>query len=155
MRTLRKEVEVKAALPEVWSAWTTVDGVKGFFAPEARIELRPGGAYEMVFSPAAPIGQKGGEGCRVLSLLPMEMVSFEWNFPPSIPSLRGANAKTWVVVQLAETAPGMVRVRLSQLGWQHGEDWDKGFAYFDRAWGIVLERLQRRFASGPLDWSKE
>ncbi|HNX49850.1 MAG TPA: alpha/beta fold hydrolase [Thermoanaerobaculaceae bacterium] len=155
MRTLRKEVEVKASLQDVWWAWTTVDGVKTFFAPDARIELRPGGAYEMYFGPDQPVGQKGGEGCRVLSLLPMEMVSFEWNFPPSIPSLRTSGARTWVVIQLTETAPGTVHVRLSQLGWQPGKDWDKGFTYFDHAWGVVLQRLQRRFASGPLDWKTE
>ncbi|MCU0293731.1 MAG: alpha/beta fold hydrolase [Thermoanaerobaculaceae bacterium] len=155
LRTLRKEVEVKASLQDVWWAWTTLDGVRTFFAPDARIELRPGGAYEMYFGPDAPAGQKGGEGCRVLSLLPMEMVSFEWSFPPSIPSLRTSGAKTWVVIQMTETAPGTVKVRLSQLGWQPGEDWEKGLAYFDRAWGVVLERLQRRFASGPLEWGKE
>ena len=31
-------------------------------------------------------GQRGTEGCRVLSYVPGEMFAFEWNFPPSIPT---------------------------------------------------------------------
>lgn len=155
VRTLDKTVEVKAPVAEVWWAWSTREGVRTFFAPDARIELRPLGPYEIYFAPDAPAGQKGAEGCRVLSYVPMEMLAFEWNFPPSIPSLRGSGARTWVVVEMAGSAPGTVKVRLRQLGWQAGEDWDKGFAYFDRAWGVVLERLQKRFATGPLEWGKQ
>lgn len=155
LRVLDKTVEVKASLAEVWWAWSTREGVKTFFAPDARVELRPLGAYEMLFMPDAPVGQKGGEGCRVLAFAPMEMLAFEWNFPPSIPSLRGSDARTWVMVEMVESAPGTVKVRLRQLGWQPGEDWEKGLAYFDRAWDVVLSRLQSRFASGPVDWGKQ
>jgi uncharacterized protein YndB with AHSA1/START domain len=123
-----------------------------FFAPLARIELEPGGAYELYFNPEGAPGQRGGEGCKVLSFVPMEMLSFEWNFPPKIPALRDSGAKTWVVVQLFDAGPGKTRVRLTQLGWKDGADWDAGYAYFDRAWGMVLSWLQRRFTSGPIDW---
>jgi hypothetical protein len=44
-------------------------------------------------------------------------------------------------------------VRLRQTGFHAGEDWDKGLAYFDRAWDVVLDRLQTRFVNGPIDWS--
>lgn len=155
VRTLEKTVEVKASLAEVWWAWSTREGVRTFFAPDARVELRPLGPYEIHFAPDAPAGQKGGDGCRVLSYVPMQLLAFEWNFPPSIPSLRASGASTWVVVEMGERAPGTVKVRLRQLGWQAGEDWEKGFAYFDRAWGVVLERLQKRFATGPVEWGKE
>ena len=32
-------------------------------------------------------------------------------------------------------------------------EWDAGFAYFERAWDVVCERLRRRFEHGPLDWA--
>ena len=58
-RVLRKRITVDAPASDVWNAWTTVDGVKQFFPKDARIELKPGGAYEMYFSMTAPAGQRG------------------------------------------------------------------------------------------------
>lgn len=61
-RAIVAEMTVPASLEAVWQAWTTEDGVCTFFAPRARIELRPGGAYEMFFALDAPSGRQGGEG---------------------------------------------------------------------------------------------
>jgi len=152
-KRIEKEVVVKGTLAEVWHAWTTDEGVRTFFAPSSNVKLAIGGPYEIFFAPDAPPGQRGGEDLKVLSYLPMEMLSFDWSFPPSIPSLREAGARTWVVVTLAEAGQNQVRVRLTQLGWQNGEAWDKGYAYFQRAWDVVLGRLEKRFASGPIDWN--
>ena len=154
-KRIDKDVMVKGTLAEVWHAWTIDEGVRTFFAPGSNVHLAIGGPYEIYFAPDAPAGQRGGDGLKVLSYLPQEMLSFEWNFPPSIPSLRDGGARTWVVVSLAEAGAGQVRVRLAHLGWRAGDDWEKGFAYFQRAWDIVLGRLQRRFAQGPIDWAKE
>lgn len=145
-RVLSKEVIVATPRHDVWRAWTTRDGVCSFFAPEANVELRVGGPYEILFNPDAEPGSRGGEGCRVLSYLPDEMFSFEWNFPPSIPSLRSAGTKTHVVLLFDELPDNQTRVRFAQLGWGEGADWDAGYAYFDKAWSWVLGRLRDRFA---------
>jgi len=87
-RVVRKEVRVNASIEKVWKAWTTNEGATRFFAPKARIELTIGGRYELYFDLRAPKGSQGGEGCRVLSFLPMEMLSFEWNAPPEFPMVR-------------------------------------------------------------------
>lgn len=152
-RRILKEVVVDAPAAEVWRVWTTGAGAQEFFAPHVRIDLRVGGDFEVFFNTAAPEGERGSEGCHVLSYLPEEMISFEWNFPPKIPALRAAGAHTFVVVQLFDAGDGKTRVRLTHLGWQEGEDWDKGLAYFDKAWPWVLGNLQKRFVSGPIDWN--
>ena len=66
--TVTGEILVDAYKNDVWKAWTTEDGTKTFFAPDCKIDLRPGGAYEMYFNPDAPEGDRGGEGCRILAL---------------------------------------------------------------------------------------
>lgn len=150
-KILRLEMVVPASLEEVWKAWTTTDGVKTFFSSEAKVELAAGGAYEIYFDLDAPYGLRGSEDCRVLSYLPMEMLSFEWNAPPDFGDLRGKH--TIVVLQFEEIGPDQVKVKLSQLGWGKGEEWDKLFEYFDKAWSWVLGNLKKRFAAGPIDWS--
>ncbi|UCE62233.1 MAG: SRPBCC domain-containing protein [Phycisphaerales bacterium] len=148
---LRTETTVSASLSEMWHAWTTTEGVTSFGPPEAKIELRVGGMYEWYFIPDAPEGSRGAEGCRVLSYLPMKMLSFTWNAPPSIPKLREARVKTHVVVEFTELDENRVKVVVSQLGFGQGEDWDKYYAYFDKAWPSVLHYLKKYFEPHPAD----
>lgn len=134
----------------MWNAWTTTEGAKTFFAPDAYVELRIGGPYEMYFDLEAIPGYRGGEGLRVLSYLTPEMISFEWNAPPSFPKFRGA--KTWVVVQFKSNNQGGTNVVLTHCGWREDSEWMEVYNYFKRAWDIVMDRLQQRFAEGPIDW---
>lgn len=150
-RAVRKGIIVSAPRRDVWQAWTTSDGARTFFAPDAMIELKMGGPYEIYFVPEAPPGSRGSEDCRILSWLPEEMLSFEWNAPPSFGELR--DKRTRIIVQFMEADSNKTQVILTQIGWGTGEDWDKLFDYFDRAWGHVLDNLKTRFEKGPLEWS--
>lgn len=151
-RTIRKEVTVAAPLAEVWKAWTTTEGAKTFFAPEANIEAVVGGPYELYFAPSQPAGRRGSEGCKVHSVVPMKLLAFAWNAPPVIPALRNSGVHTVVYVELEEAGPEQTRVTMTHTGWGVGEDWDKAYQYFDRAWDAVLGNLRYRFAVGPVEW---
>jgi uncharacterized protein YndB with AHSA1/START domain len=151
-RALQGGVLVPASVAEVWRAWTTVEGIRSFFAPDARIEVRPGGAWEILFLTDAPVGSQGSEGCRVLEVQAPRRLAFSWNFPPHMPAIRDQHTR--VEIGLEPTASGATWLEFLQTGWGEGADWDAGYEYFDRAWDLVLARLQRRFAVGPLDWSK-
>lgn len=148
-RILRKELVVHATPLQVWNAWTTTDGLASFFAPESNIELRPGGAYELFMGgrdARDERGKSGTQGCKLLSFVPHEMLSVEWNFPPAVPTLRNSDAKTHVVLNFDDLGDGRVRVRFAQLGWQDGEDWQQGYAYFDKAWSWVFAQLEKKFS---------
>lgn len=145
MRLLQKQATVAATPAELWQAWTTVEGLKSFFSPDARVDLRIGGAYEPLFELDQPPGGQGAEGCKVLSYLPERMLSFSWNGPPDFPEFR-QNYQCWVVVDFLPV-PGGTRVTLSHLGWGEGDRWDGLYAYFDRAWGFVFRELEARFTA--------
>ena len=150
-RILRGEVVVQAPVAEVWKAWTTPEGIATFFAPVGRVDLRVEGTYDIWFNPDGRPGERGAEGMRILDVDPMARFAFTWDAPPSIPTIRGK--RTMVVIDFEPVGEGVTRVRLTHLGWGEGEDWDRAYEYFDRAWGgHVLPRLVRRFADGPLDW---
>ena len=151
-RKLHKIVEVRASAAEAWKAWTTKEGLRSFMAPDARISLEIGGAFEPLFDPDQAPGGQGGEGLQILSYLPHEMLSFTWNAPPEFPTIRN-HFHTWVVVQFHPAGADRTRVTLDHLGWGTGEKWDKVYAYFDRAWDLVLGRLVHRFDSGPVNWT--
>jgi hypothetical protein len=56
--------------------------------------------------------------------------------------VRNHTHKTWVVVQLEEVDTTKTKVSLDHLGWLDGKKWDETYAYFDRAWDIVLDSLK-------------
>ena len=80
------------------------------------------------------------------------MLSFTWNAPPHLPEARAQ--RTVVTVRLAPQGDKETLVSLRHVGWGDGGQWDQAFAYFDRAWASVLEGLQKRFVSGPRDWTE-
>ena len=102
-RAVSKQVTVKAPVEAVWNAWTTTEGVKSFFAPDARIEARA--------------------------------------------------QRTVVIVRLKPVGEGETQVSMAHLGWGDGGQWDQAYAYSDKAWEQVLGNLQKRFVSGPIDWT--
>lgn len=140
-RVLYKEVEVDASLDDVWHAWTTTEGITGFFSPNANIELRPGGKFEVYFSMDAPEGMRGSEGCRVLSYLDKQMLSFEWNAPPQFDSLR--YIYTRVVILFDKLSDGKTKIRFTHTGWGEGEKWGEVYDYFDSAWSRVMESFKK------------
>jgi uncharacterized protein YndB with AHSA1/START domain len=149
-RAIDKQVDVSAPVDAVWAAWTTREGITSFFAPDARIEAKVGGTFQIYFDPGAPAGAKGADDMRFLALQPKRMLSFDWNAPPHLPEAR--QQRTFVVVRLTPIDDKSTRVTLHHTGWGDGGEWDKAYAYFDRAWGFVLGSLEKRFAQGPMDW---
>jgi uncharacterized protein YndB with AHSA1/START domain len=151
-RVLRTELVLEAPVEEVWSAWTTEAGVRTFFAPECRIDLRVDGLYEIYFQPKAEAGMRGAEGTRIIVLEPNRRLAFTWNAPPDQPYVRGQ--RTVVTLDFAPLDSGRTHLRFSQSGWGEGPEWDAAYQYFDRAWNqFVLPNLKYRFQKGPIDWN--
>lgn len=50
-RAIVKEVVVAAPIDAVWTAWTTRVGIESFFAPEAEVDARVGGAFHIHIDP--------------------------------------------------------------------------------------------------------
>ena len=150
-RAIDKSVEIAATLDQAWDAWTTRAGIASFFAPDAVIDARVGGAFSIHIDPGAPAGSRGADDMRFMALQPKKMISFDWNAPPHLPEARAQ--RTFVVVRFEPLGERSTRVSLHHTGWGDGGEWDKAYAYFDRAWGGVLANLKKRFDQGPQDWT--
>ncbi|OPX26171.1 MAG: hypothetical protein B1H06_06065 [Candidatus Cloacimonas sp. 4484_143] len=138
-----KEIVIPARISQVWNAWTVKEELIKFFAPEAEIELYPGGKYEMYFLLDNPTGTRGGEGNRILSFVPDKMLSFEWNAPPQFPDVR--KEKTWCVIFFDKLDLNSTKIRFYHLGWKEGDEWDQVYDYFQNVWDYVLGNLKKLF----------
>ncbi len=143
-RVIVVERTLAAPRDAVWAAWTQADALGTWFGAEARMELRIGGPFEILFfGPEVP--ERGSEGCTVLTFVPGRTLSFTWNAPPHLRHTR--EQATWVVVDLAD-AEGGTALRLTHTGWPasgFGEgghpEWAATFDYFEAAWPQVLAGL--------------
>ena len=151
-RAIDKEVVVPATLDAAWAAWTTREGIISFFAPDAVVDAKVGGPFQIYINPLAEPGMKGADEMRFLAVQPKQMISFDWNAPPNLPEARAQ--RTFVIVRFFVIDDKNTRVTIHHTGWGNGGEWDKTFTYFDRAWGNVLGNMKKRFETGPMDWTE-
>jgi uncharacterized protein YndB with AHSA1/START domain len=141
---LTREAIVAAPREEVWRLWTTAAGWQDFFQVDARVDLKVGGPYEILFGPPeAGEGNRGAEGCQVLAWVPKQTLVFSWSAPPDFPEERAQ--RTWVMVNLADD-PGGTKVTLQHYGFGTGGRWEEVRAYFEQAWPRVLDAMVARYA---------
>jgi uncharacterized protein YndB with AHSA1/START domain len=150
-RMLRVEGDINAPVSEVWRVFTTSEGAEEFFAEKANIGLAIGGPYEIQFDRKDE--RSGTKGLKILSYAPEEMISFQWNAPPQLPEVR--NGGTWVVVEMRPIDAYRTHGTITHLGWKDGPEWDQAYVHFQRGWSELMNRLQKRFTDGPIDWSKQ
>lgn len=132
-----EEVIVDSSQAEVFSDWTTSEGIEAFFAPKATIEAKPGGMYELCFSLEAPKNSCGNDDGRILAIQPDAMLSFTWAMPPYMPEIRPH--LTTVQILFEPVDADTTRVRLFHTGFGTSDDWDQGRNYFVKTWPSVLE----------------
>ena len=144
-------IVVKAPVAEVWKAWTTKQGIVSFFAPDANIESKVDGAYEVFMNPLAKPGEKGADGMRVLAMEENAMLSFTWNAPPNMPAVRAQ--RTVVTIRMAARGDSLTDVSLTHTGFGNSAAWQESRTYFEKAWPSVMKNLKKRFDDGPIDWA--
>ena len=137
---------INAPVAEVWKAWTTAEGIESFFAPKAaQVVPEPGGVFELWFGLDLPAGSRGSEGYLFHSVVPMRQLVFEWNAPPTIPTIR--RLRTLVYLDFVPVEGDRTSLTLRNFGYGQGEEWAKAKAYFERAWPAVMASLEKRFAN--------
>lgn len=146
VKRLDFEVIVPASQQEVWTAFTTKEGMESWIAPSARVDLSLGGVWEVGYQGAQP------GGGTILSYLPFEMLSLHAMAPETFPTVRKEG--TIAVFFFERLGEKQTRVRIAQIGWKNGEEWDKAFDYLSRGNAILLNMLLKRFTNGPTDWKK-
>ena len=146
-RALRATATVNLPVGEAWRLWTTSDGVSAFMGVPASVELKPGGRFEVYFAPDAEEGTRGSEGCTVLGYLPHRWLSFTWNAPPTIPSIRDQGPTSQVTIEFTPLDETHTRVSLTHHGFREGADWDAKYEYFARAWPSVMAAYARHAAT--------
>lgn len=134
------QVSIRASRQRAYRAWTDSKVLSTWFAP-AQIEARPGGMYEIYIVRDAEYGVRGSEGCRVLSLIPNRMLTFEWSAPPKFGDAYRA-FRSHVTLTFERGPELTTTLRLRHYGWPFAGEFKEVRAYFEQVWPPLLERVK-------------
>jgi uncharacterized protein YndB with AHSA1/START domain len=145
-KVLAIAVTVSAPRAEVWKAFSTSEGLSSWLAPNAVVDLKPGGDWIVRF----PGGSSAGG--TIVSFVPQQEIVISALAPEKFPTVRAQ--RTTARFELEDHGTGTL-VRLTQTGWKDGDEWDRAYEYLTAGNAQLLATLHRRFVSGPIDWSKQ
>ncbi|KQL44903.1 ATPase [Brevibacillus choshinensis] len=150
MSAFQVETEIVSSMEQVWWAWTRSERIVQWFAPEANIEPRLGGAFELFFTPDNR-DQMGTSGCIITLFEPKERLGFTWKGPDDFADLMNHDdSLTYVLVSLSENE-GKTRIVIEHFGWKEGEEWENARSWHERAWFHALSSLRAAIESGKGD----
>ena len=116
--------------------------ITNWFSPEAYIESRIGGAYELYFDPSNHDHQST-KGCKITEIKPRTSLGFQWKGPDMFQeTMNDPTPKTFVQVNF-EVDSEKTHVTVHHGGWSSGEKWEEAKAWHISAWEGVLTSLEK------------
>lgn len=115
-------------------------------APQAEIEPRVGGKYELFWEPEDR-DSNSTIGCRITALARDQFLSFQWRSPKQYK--RFANTEdplTHAAVMFFPDGKG-TRIQMAHSGWRSSKQWEAARQWQLRAWKIGLESLKKTVAA--------
>jgi hypothetical protein len=153
-RVLQHEAVVKATLEEAWKTVSTSEGLRTWVAPTAELELKTGGKWHTNYTVGSKIGDPGTIYNQVLSYVPMRMIAIKIGLTDQFPAALRQAGTLVATLQLEDLGGNRVKLTESMVGWQQGPEWDKTYTFFDRGNAYTMKKLQERFETGPVQWTK-
>ncbi|HWJ90210.1 MAG TPA: SRPBCC domain-containing protein [Flavisolibacter sp.] len=143
-KDLKFEFLVDAPVSEVWKAWLNPNVISTWLANEANIEPRQGGLYELFWDPSNK-EVNSTIGCRIIELIPYELLYIEWKGPADFMDLMNEPASMTRVTIRFQAVDGKTRVSLIHSGWGDSPRWENAKKWHTMAWSMGLKRLGEMF----------
>jgi uncharacterized protein YndB with AHSA1/START domain len=153
--TLIHEAVVNAPISQVWDAISTPEGWRGWAVPVARtVDGNPDLLETSYDKSAAPAGP-GTIRQLFVARIPGRMLAFRTVKAPEGFADFETFAKVVNIFELEAMGPGRTRVTLTGSPYPDTEAGRRLLAMFARGNRLSLDMLERRFARGPIDWSRK
>lgn len=150
---MQLSIVVPATRAEVWKAFTTSEGHRGWATPLASVDLKVDGVIETNYDAGAKLGSPDNIKNRIVAYVPERLlVMRNVQAPKGFPGA-AEFARTAVIIELAEAGPASTKVTLTGLGYEAGPAFDALYGQFEWANAYSLAELKKRFETGPVDWA--
>ncbi|HEX8640378.1 MAG TPA: SRPBCC domain-containing protein [Allosphingosinicella sp.] len=150
--SLSHEIVVAGTPEQVWEAVSTAAGWTSWAVPVA---WDSGDILETSYSPDASPGDPSTIQQRIVARVPNRLLVFQTiKAPARFPHFETFRAVTHVL-ELEPEGEGRTRVRLTGAGYADTDAGRQLLQFFREGNRVSLDRLRRRFSSGPIDWRRE
>jgi len=145
-RVIRLSVVVAAASDEIWRAFTTADGWKGFAVAFAEMEMKVGGIIETSYNPKAHAGDPDNIKNEIVAYVPGRMMAIRCVQAPRDFKHKQEFFSTATVFEIMPAEKQTTRILVTAVGYRPGEAFDDLFKKFRWGDAYTLEKLRARFA---------
>lgn len=146
------ETLVAATPKEVWRAISTADGWRTWATPAAWLD---GDLLETSYSADASPGDETTIRQKFLAAVPHRLLVFRTTkASKGFPHFDEFSRVTHLI-ELEPAGETRTRVRLTGAGYADNEAGRQLLGFFTEGNRVSLDRLRRRFETGPLDWAQE
>lgn len=151
-QSLQVETLVDAPAADVWAAISTPEGWRSWAAPVA---WATEDGIETSYTATAQPGDPTTIRQRFLAALPGRILVWRTvRAPAGFPHFETFSRVT-SFFELVPEGERRTRVRLTMTGYPDTDAGRQLLGFFREGNRLTLERMRRRFATGPLDWSRE
>ncbi|HEU4574931.1 MAG TPA: hypothetical protein VFS36_08000 [Chitinophagaceae bacterium] len=129
-----------------WELFTTDEGLKKWIAPVAKIDMKVGGSIITNYDKTKTIEDSTSIKLDIINYIQQELltlkVNLNNNFPPS--TIR-EDKNLQEVIQFISAGKGRTKIVSNMIGWGHGSDWDKVYAFFEKGNTWTYEEVLKLF----------
>lgn len=146
--TIIQKETIHAPINLVWAAWTISERVTEWFAPEAIVEAKEGGAFELYFLPGNSESMNT-KGCKITKLIHEKELQFSWKGPDQFKSfMNNENELTSVTIKFNSVDENLTEVVIEHSGFKNCEEWLEAYKWHEIAWSQVLNSLKSALEKG-------
>ena len=133
---------VDAPVDAVWAAYTTAEGWRGWAAPAAQVDLRPGGTIRTHYGPDAKIGDPGTIVLHIVNYVPQRILTLRAEQQDNWPEAMKRDADHLMNVIVFDAVSDR-RPRISSYGVGYGAapEYDEMLGFFSNANRGLYEKL--------------
>ncbi|WP_349304903.1 SRPBCC domain-containing protein [Paenibacillus sp. Marseille-Q4541] len=148
VKSVTAEASIQAPLELVWYAWVISERVSEWFAPQAIIEARDGGAYELYFVPGN-VTNMNTKGCKVTKFNEKKELHFTWKGPDPFEKIMNHEKELTIVEVTFDSVDDCTTiVNVRHTGFKDEESWDEAVNWHQMAWPEVLGSLKSALEKG-------
>ena len=147
-KILHHSVRLHCDAGKAFKLFTSNKHLQSWLCAIADVEPKVGGRYELFWN-ADDRENDSNIGCRMTAIEPGKFLSFEWKGPKQYKQfMNNADPLTHVAVFFIpcfeKECPGpCTDVHLIHSGWRNTPEWEEARQWFEKAWGMAFEELEK------------
>lgn len=144
------EVEIDASIDDVWTAFTTTEGLQSWVAPLADIDFRVGGKWRANYKKDGKLGDANTIENTILCYDPKRMISLKaTGFPKDFP-FKDAAKDAWSIFYFTPLSETRTRIKVVGLGYNDTEQSKKMRSFFETANKYSIDQLSAALKKNAL-----